>query len=126
MVENDVKLPDEYDSIYHDLEPFWGINPVDLRTILDDWYDKEYPYTVLFGKENGQPLQIFNNSMLEQKLEVHTESVMERLKILDPVDKYLPDFKAVISPMDSPTAAVVWEHKAMPLEAAQAGNCMYN
>jgi hypothetical protein len=31
--ENDVKLPDEYDQIYNDIEPFWGIEPVDLIKI---------------------------------------------------------------------------------------------
>src|ERR1700729_1747162 len=31
--ENNVQLPDEYDRIYHDLEPFWGMDPVDLNRL---------------------------------------------------------------------------------------------
>ena len=119
MVKNDVKLPDEYDSIHHDLEPFWGVSPEDLQKIRDEWYEKEYRYTVLFGKENGQPLQILSNRMSEQKLDIHTESILERLRFLDPVDDLLPDFKAIITPSDSTSAPASWEHKAMLLEAAE-------
>ncbi|KIM52545.1 hypothetical protein SCLCIDRAFT_60830, partial [Scleroderma citrinum Foug A] len=30
IVEHNVQLPDEYDEIYYDLEPFWGVDPEDM------------------------------------------------------------------------------------------------
>lgn len=122
-MEHDVKLPDEYDSIHDDLEPFWGVSPEDLQKIQSDWFEREYRYSVIFGKENGQPLRILNNSMVEHKKEVHLESIMERLRFLEPVDDLLPDFKAIITPMDSPSSPAGWEHKQILLEAAKMGTC---
>ena len=29
-MEHKVQLPDEYDRIYHDIEPFWGVSPEEL------------------------------------------------------------------------------------------------
>ncbi|KAF9240419.1 glycosyl transferase family 90-domain-containing protein [Melanogaster broomeanus] len=36
VVKHDVRLPDEYDEIYHDLEPFWGIDPYDLAITQEE------------------------------------------------------------------------------------------
>lgn len=122
-MENNVQLPDEYDSIYNDLEPLWGVSPEDLQKIQAEWFEQEYRFSVVIGKENGQPLRILNNSMVEHKLEAHLDSILERIKFLEPVDNLLPDFKAVITPMDSPTSAANWEHKEILLEAARMGVC---
>lgn len=35
--KHNVPLPDEYGRIYEDLEAFWGVSPVDLNAILDEW-----------------------------------------------------------------------------------------
>jgi hypothetical protein len=34
--EDQVQLSDEYDQIYDDLEPYWGMNPTDLQLIQRD------------------------------------------------------------------------------------------
>ena len=57
VIEHNVQLPDEYDQIHHDLEPFWGVAPADLLKTQEELEKKKDSYTL--GKnEKGEIVTI--------------------------------------------------------------------
>ncbi|TEB27987.1 hypothetical protein FA13DRAFT_1736176 [Coprinellus micaceus] len=45
--EHNVQLPDEYDQIHADLEPFWGVEPADLRKTQEELEKKKDSVSVI-------------------------------------------------------------------------------
>lgn len=56
-------MTDEYDQIYHDLQPPCGIKPADLRKIQAEWEQHQDTYTL--GKEDGGPVLIAADELPE-------------------------------------------------------------
>ncbi|KAG5220047.1 glycosyltransferase family protein [Salix suchowensis] len=48
--EHNVMLPDEYDQIWRDLEPFWAMEPLDLQRLVEDEQAEVETYTI--GRDN--------------------------------------------------------------------------
>ena len=123
---HNVILPDEYDSIHHALEPFWGIAPSTLQSTLDTWSQVEKHGLILFGKTSPySPIEILQNEMLpEERQDVFATRVDIRINLLEEVEDWIPPFKALISPHDNPGILIDWEVKEKALEAARKGTCM--
>lgn len=123
VVEHNVQLPDEYDAIYRSLEPFWGVDPLDLQKLTAYW-DKEDERIIVVGKENGGPLQILRNSMEpSDQRPFHERSVQSRIDVVKDVEHLLPDFRAHINPFDNPSRMMDWELVNSALDAAAARTC---
>lgn len=120
--EHDVQLPDEYDQIYHDLQPFWGIKPADLRRILAEWEHHQDTYTL--GKEEGGSVLIVADKLPEDpaKRENLLVGGNQMLKLLADIGHLLPPFRAVFSPHDSASVFINYQTRSMTLKAAAAGN----
>lgn len=123
MQENKVQLPDEYDVINERLEPFWGVRPLDLRRIMADWEDNSDVPVMVFGKNAGKPIRILKNGMPEGQEEEFERALRERLDILLDVEDDLPEFRAIISPGDTPNLLKDWELLQSAREAARKGTC---
>lgn len=124
VFKHQVQLPDEYDAIFRGLEPFWGMNPVDLAKVVADWEVREAERLMVIGKVNGAPLQILKNEMKQvQDHGLFNHSVQSRLDIVKDVEHLLPDFRAMINPFDNPSRSIDWELHTAALNAAASGSC---
>ena len=120
-----MQLPDEYDVINKRLEPFWGIRPLDIRRIMSDWEDHSDVPIMVFGKVDGKPIRILKNGMPETEKTTFAMALRDRLNFLLDVEEYLPDFRAIISPGDTPNLLADWELLESAREAARKGTCEY-
>ncbi|KAJ7472379.1 glycosyl transferase family 90-domain-containing protein [Mycena galericulata] len=96
-----VRLPDEYDQIHADLEPFWGIEPKDLLAIREELEAKVDSYTL--GKNTtADCISVRNTSFEPGKYEQLIQGSEDILDLLRDVEEFLPPFRAVFSPHDGP------------------------
>ena len=120
-----MQLPDEYNVINERLEPFWGIRPHDLRRIMADWEDHSDIPIMVFGKAAGKPIRILKNGMPEAQADEFEQALRDRLNILLDVEDDLPEFRAIISPGDTPNLLKDWELMQEAREAARKGTCKW-
>ena len=123
--DNGVQLPDEYDQIYKDLEPFWGMDPLDLQNMEREWESFADSYTI--GKEANGRIEIVNftlpgNEKVQFDLKGGAFQIME---LLADVEKFIPPFRAIFSPHDNPNLHTDFELKSQALKHAAAGTCLY-
>ncbi|KAF9470694.1 hypothetical protein BDN70DRAFT_998858 [Pholiota conissans] len=122
VVEHNVQLPDEYDQIHRDLEPFWGMDPNDLQKLQRDWEAHEDTFTI--GKDSyDDPLSVKNHSIPngDTSRTGLAKGAYEMIELLEDVEHLLPPFRAVFSPHDNPNLPTDCELKRQALRAAQAG-----
>ncbi|KIO24440.1 glycosyltransferase family 90 protein [Tulasnella calospora MUT 4182] len=94
-----VQLPDEYDRIYHDLEPFWGVDPLILQASR--------------AAREHEAVGYFHHFL--QEWESRSGGQLELLK---PVQGLLPDFRATFTARDVPNQFLPYESRKAALEAA--------
>ncbi|KAJ7584213.1 glycosyl transferase family 90-domain-containing protein [Mycena floridula] len=117
---HNVQLPDEYDSIFNDLEPFWGINPADLIKSAFDLESQEDYDSYTLGKNDTGPVGVMHTSFAPGKYEQLIEGSVKILDLLREVDEFLPPFRAVFSPHDVPTRFSDYNVKTAHLDAAKS------
>ncbi|TDL24277.1 hypothetical protein BD410DRAFT_767481 [Rickenella mellea] len=118
VIENNVSLPDEYDSIFHRLEPFWGVHPRDLQQIVADWEVDQAMLTFTIGKEGDGPIHVLRNLTGPAKRVDLEERIQNFVDMLKEVEDALPDFRAVVSPWDNPSLLKDYELTNMAIDAA--------
>lgn len=120
---HNVQLPDEYDQIHRDLEPFWGMDPRSLQRIQRDWEGHADSFTI--GKEPGGRLRLLNYTLPSQSSSPNdmTEGGFMVMDLLKEVQDYIPPFRAVFSPHDTPNLLRDYELRRSALEAATLGTC---
>ncbi|KDQ51342.1 glycosyltransferase family 90 protein [Jaapia argillacea MUCL 33604] len=118
---NNVQLPDEYDQIYTDLEPFWGINPSDLNTLATAW--ENHKDTYVLGKSSpSSPVAVLKTSFNDDgQSEFLLGGANDLIRVLEEVQERLPEFRIVGSPHDNPNLVKNWELMRKAVEAASAG-----
>jgi hypothetical protein len=123
--EHNVQLPDEYDSIWRDLEPFWGIDPVNLLQLQAAQETRTDSFTLAKNETGGytnlDKVAFSDPDTWQQRALLR--GVDEILDLLEPIDEYLPPFRAVFSPHDNPNLLSDYHVKKVTLEAAAAGKC---
>ena len=93
---HDVQLPDEYDQIYRDIEPFWGIKPDDLQTLQGQAEAQADTYTIqCVDGEIGLTADIVSEA--EGAIRIGMERAEEQMKMLRPVAQFLPEFRATFT-----------------------------
>ncbi|KAK0496511.1 glycosyltransferase family 90 protein [Armillaria luteobubalina] len=118
--KNNVQLPDEYDQIYRDLEPYWSIRPVDLNKIVREWEDHEDTFTL--GKEEGHRVGLAHYAIRDPATYGHVVSGVQMFsEMLEDVDEFLPPFRAIFHPHDNPEHVSDWELREKMLEYARTG-----
>ncbi|RDB30050.1 Beta-1,2-xylosyltransferase 1 [Hypsizygus marmoreus] len=119
--ENDVQLPDEYDQICKDLEPYWGMNPKDLQEIEREWEGHADSYTI--GKNAQGSIQLVNYTLPGNE-DVRSDlagGAFQIMELLEDVEEFIPPFRAVFSPHDNPNLHTDYELRTEALKHAAAG-----
>ncbi|TFK70244.1 hypothetical protein BDN72DRAFT_766794 [Pluteus cervinus] len=118
-VANNVQLPDEYDQISEDLEPFWGLDPKELQRIEalyeanNDIYmmEKNDDASMRIARVGGK-----NTTAVEDK--DIPQSARRMLALLHDVQHHLLPFKALFSTLDNPYIMKNHEFRQTLLDAA--------
>lgn len=114
-------LPDEYDQIYHDLEPFWGIDPADLIEIQKELELKKDSYTI--GKNETSDVGVLTYAFTEGRYNQLIASSGKVIDLFKDIQEYLPPFRMTISPHDAPNRLSDYAIKQAALEAAANRMC---
>ncbi|KAF8066953.1 hypothetical protein FPV67DRAFT_1768934 [Lyophyllum atratum] len=119
--ENNVQLPDEYDQIYRDLEPYWGMDPKDLQEIEREWEGHFDSWTI--GKTAESDIRLVNSSLPKREKGPFdlTSGATHVIDLLKDVEEFIPPFRAVFSPHDNPNLHTDFELKTEALKHAAAG-----
>lgn len=121
VTEHNVQLPDEYDQIFHDLEPFWGLEPSDLFKTQAELETRIDSYTI--GKQDGSDVDVLTYAFTEGRYDQLIAGSKKIIALLKDIQHLLPDFRMTISPHDGPNFLSDWEIKRATLEAAAAKTC---
>ena len=122
--DKNVQLPDEYDQIYRDLEPYWGMDPKDLQTLQSEWEDHADSFTI--GKDSYDDLFTLKNYSIpndDTSRDGLAKGAYEMTEMLEEVAHMLPPFRAVFSPHDNPNLPTDHELREQALHAARSGTC---
>lgn len=120
--EYDIKLPDEYDQIYNDLEPYWGMDPRELQKLQEERELELDSFTI--GKDHDDDLITLLNMTIDER-NAHRANDFRRftsdvqLDMLRNISQIIPPFRATLRPHDNPTVFMDWSWKRIALEAAQ-------
>ena len=117
-------MPDEYNSIFEDLEPYWSQSPADLREAQAERERQHFTFTI--GKlEDGEPIQLLNVSVNDQRLvEPLTKyGGIPQIDLLREVQSSIPPFRATFGHDDSPSLLQDWVWKDAALKAVKEGRC---
>ncbi|KAL5501707.1 hypothetical protein ACEPAH_8967 [Sanghuangporus vaninii] len=122
--KHDIQLPDEYDQIHHDLEPYWGIDPRDLQEVQAEREGKSDSFTI--GKlEENEIISLVNitvDASREHRIKDYMSwGVKPQLEMLNEVYQHIPPFRATFSPSDGPSELVDWTWRNAAIAAAKRG-----
>lgn len=99
-------VEDFFDQIYHDLEPFWALDPADLRKEAASY---EMYITVRNGYANATSDWFWTRIWLD---------------LIQTIDHLLPDMDIALNPMDEPRIIVPYEEISKHVEDAQKTKTM--
>lgn len=88
---NTIIVEDFWDQIYHDLEPFWGVRPAQIRK---DAREFDMRVQIRDGKASTGSDWFWTKIWLE---------------LIQTVEHLLPDMELALNPMDEPRMVVPWE-----------------
>ena len=114
-----VQLPDEYDEIFHDIEPFWGIDPYELANTQQELEMRDGVLTV--QKTDGYPRFDVVRSNLPKDVPHLPARIDKILALVRDIEHELPPMRITFSPYDNPDMVSDWQIKSMALEAAANG-----
>ncbi|KAJ8584607.1 glycosyltransferase family 90 protein [Rhizopogon salebrosus TDB-379] len=123
VVKHNVQLPDEYDEIHHDLEPFWGIDPLHLQKTREELETQDHVVVVEKTAENPY-IEIVHRRLPLANEEKLTERIWNILLLLEGVEDFLPPFRAVFSPHDNPSMLSDYGVRSMAIAAAATGSIL--
>ncbi|EIN13346.1 hypothetical protein PUNSTDRAFT_59402 [Punctularia strigosozonata HHB-11173 SS5] len=119
---HDVLLPDEYDQIHEDLEPFWAIPPELLQDIQYAWEAAPDTYTLgRYGNWKGAGVTIVNDTLRDATFEKQIRGSREITALLKDVQEFIPPFRAVFSTADGPSLLSSWRLREEAKKTVQAG-----
>ena len=124
-MKHDVQLPDEYDAIFTNLEPFWAIDPQVFRKSVEKGEREKGQYYIVFGKQSTtSPIEILQNLMPPvDKRPVFSSRIQKIIDWVQEFSEFLPEFRALMSPHDNPGNLWDWKVKVRAFEAAANGTC---
>ncbi|KDR70234.1 hypothetical protein GALMADRAFT_160044 [Galerina marginata CBS 339.88] len=114
--DHNVQLPDEYDQIYNDLEPFWGIEPLDLIEIHQENELEKDTYTI--GKNDTGEVEVVTYAFEEGRYDQLIVGSRDVIELLRQIQDDLPPFHMTLSPHDGPGRLSDYGVKGAALEAA--------
>ncbi|KAG6330976.1 hypothetical protein ID866_8112 [Astraeus odoratus] len=119
VVRHDVLLPDEFDEIYYDLEPYWGFDPLDIQQAQRD-LEKQNDIISIEKTPSSDKLEVvFTSLRMDPKPPLRR--INNILGLIEEVQHELPPMRISFSPHDGPNMLSDWRIKNMTLEAARNG-----
>jgi len=122
VVKHKVQLPDEYDQIYRDIEPFWALRPSDIKARQETW--ETFPGTYTISNEDGF-IYLALHTMPEGDEDVAETRASDQIKLLREVQQWLPDFRATFTAHDVPYQFIGHDQLSEAREAAGMGECRH-
>ncbi|KAL7419480.1 hypothetical protein Q5752_006318 [Cryptotrichosporon argae] len=126
---HDVQLPDEYDQIISDLEPFWAFTPGELRALREEASDMSGMYTlscpgakrITRGATSRCTYAIQEEGLNEEGRTVARERAEAQLALVRQIEDELEEVEAVFYSHDVPWQFVGHEYKSALEDAASLG-----
>ncbi|KAF8126811.1 hypothetical protein EV363DRAFT_1524658 [Boletus edulis] len=122
VVKHRVQLPDEYDEIFEDIEPFWGIDPHELARTQQELEQVNDVVTVQKTDANPQ-FEVVRSNLPSDRQQLR-DGINNILAFVNEVEQDLPPMRMSISPFDNPEMFSSWQIKSMALEAAANGTTL--
>ncbi|KAJ9094728.1 hypothetical protein QFC21_005886 [Naganishia friedmannii] len=120
--ENNVQLPDEYDQINRDLEPFRGMWPAYLHSLQPEWEDMPGTYVLECNAPEKPGCHLAKTTFSEAGEErVGVERAHEQLGLLKDIEEHLPRLRVTFSGHDGPAQMVGHEYRSSLEDAAEMG-----
>lgn len=136
--DHNVQLPDEYDQIYRDIQPFWGVSPEDMNRIEEEFEGHlesftlgkgPHPLDSLFIPGTHSPddgiVKVVNYTLREENRDHLLDGAIKVIETLVDIEHHLPPFRAPFLPHDNPDQVFDWELKQLLLKHAAAGTCEF-
>lgn len=124
-----VLLPDEYDRIYHDIEPFWAIEPTELARSQSHLEAQTGSFTIV--SDAGQitvevQLPSADPDGLEALAANHglRKRAEDQADLLKAVQEWLPDFRATFANDKLPSQIVTAHMRDSAVQAARQGKVL--
>ena len=118
-MKHNVQLPDEYDEIYQDLEPFWGIDPEDLAHVQDK-LEKGFDIITVAKTPSSPGFEIVDTTIRGDPAS-HFQRINDILDLISDIEHELPPMRISFSHHDNPNMLSDWRIRNMALEAARNG-----
>jgi hypothetical protein len=119
VVRHRVQLPDEYDEIFEDLEPFWGIDPHELARTQQELEMHDLIVTVQKTDTHSR-LEVIHSTLPQERQQLQT-GIHNIIALVREVEHELPPLRITVSPFDNPDMLSDWYIKTIALEAAANG-----
>ncbi|KAF8067510.1 hypothetical protein FPV67DRAFT_1139698 [Lyophyllum atratum] len=119
--EMQVQLPDEYDTIYREIEPFWGMDPKELAKLQAIEEARPDSFTLAKNETHDTHLVVtaFSDPQTWEQRGL-LRGLKDILALLEPVEPALTPFRAVFSPHSTPSLLTDFHVKKACLDAAAA------
>lgn len=117
-MEHGVQLPDEYDQISEDLEPFWGMEPSWLGSLEAEQEKSEGLYTISKNDSGLKVALVFGKDATDLDEKDLPRGAADILTLLQDVQQHLPNFRAVFSHLDNPDLTTDYGVKQALINAA--------
>lgn len=111
---NNVQLVDEYDQISRDFEPYWAMEPIDLRHRNKVMQDREHTFT----------LSIKDGRVSRHGEHAELRRAKDMANLLSKFSKHVPgEVNMTFIIDDQPAVMMGWNQKERMLELARQGEC---
>ncbi|GMK58662.1 hypothetical protein CspeluHIS016_0601040 [Cutaneotrichosporon spelunceum] len=120
-----IPLPDEYDQIHRDLDPYWGIRPSDFRAQAEAAAKMDSMYTITCAKKAGGGTEctqkVKGEGLDDDGLRVLTQRSVAQLGLIKPLESMLEDVRAVFYMHDGPWQFIGHDFTELLKEATELG-----
>lgn len=119
VVKHDIQLPDEYDEIYNDIEPYWGLDPADVAKSIEEAEMRDSMFTLAKTSSNhGLEIVYSTFAGTDDSFRERTTAIIDLTREFG---SDLPPMRIPFYPHDTPTMHTDWRIKQMALDAAKRG-----
>lgn len=111
---NKVVLVDEYDQIHRDFQPYWALEPNDMR----------HRNKVMQGRDHTFTLSIKDGRVSRHGVHKDLQRAKDMQDLLSQFSKWVPgEVNMTFIIDDQPAVMLGWNHKERMLEIARQGDC---
>lgn len=118
-----MQLPDEFDQIHHDLEPFWGFRASVLTARQQEWEQTQELGSYTIGSQDGR-IVFRGHSLPKAEEHIALDRANAQMGLLAEVAQWLPDFNATFTAHDVPYQFIGHDMRSEATEKGAMSECM--